>query len=399
MWDSLQKIADSPSIRVATLTLFCLGFTYASTFPYLSIIGVDQLGMSTAWFSLLGIFAAVAGMVGSLVLGYFSDRVSNRKISILAVLAVGAIGFGGFALLPAQWSFVLCLLLVYPISNSAYPQLFAVIRAQTNQFGEREAVAINSVVRSIYAGSWILVPGLVGLFVATRKNVTDSYVIGAAAFVLCFAIYALFGSPSKNETRHSNSAWDGLKIAFGLVATRQIFYRILALGMIATVHPANANLLPLFITHMHGGSTKDVGVISGLVAGLEIPFMLLGGYFNHRMPLWKIIIAAGLVHVAYFIGLGTATALWHIYVLAVLNAAGAAILLSLHLSYVQQLLPNRPGLGTSLLSISSLLYRSFGALVFASSSFIGFSGAIWFGAAVAFAGCILLYVLDHTKDT
>jgi MFS family permease len=394
MWQSFSTILTTSSLRIATITLFCLGFTYASTVPYLSIIGVDQLGMSTWLFSVLGVFAALAGMIGTLLLGYFSDRVQDRKKSILVVLAVGFLGFGAFAMMPAVWSFVLSLVIIYPIANSAYPQLFAVIRTQTNKFGEREAVAINSVVRAIYAGSWILVPGLVGLFIATRKNITDCYAIAAAAFLLCFIFYAVFGSSTKNEAHNSNFAWQGMKAALRLVASKRIAYRILALGMIATVHPANSNLLPLFITHLHGGSTRDVGVIAGLVAGLEIPFMLLGGYFNHRKPLWMIIVAAGLVHVFYFLGLSMATSLWHIYALAVLNAAGAAILLSLHLSYVQELLPDRPGLGTSLLSISSLLYRSLGAVVFGSADFIGFSGAAWFGAVIAFAGCVLLYLLE-----
>jgi MFS family permease len=398
MWQSFTLAYSTASIRVATITLFCLGFTYASTVPYQSIIGVDQLGMSTWQFSVLGVAAAIAGTIGTLMLGYFSDRVQDRKKSILAVLAVGALGFGGFAFLHPVWSFVICLAVIYPISNSAYPQLFAVIRTQAHKYGEREAVAINSVVRSIYAGSWILVPGLVGLFIATRQNVSDCYLIAAAAFVLCFGIYALFGSSSKNETQNSHSAWEGMKAAFGLVFNKRIFYRILALGLIATVHPANANLLPLFITHLPGGSTKDVGIIAGLVAGLEIPFMLLGGYLNHRKPLWSIIIAAGLVHAVYFFGLGMANSLWHIYALAVLNAAGAAILLSLHLSYVQELLPDRPGLGTSLLSISSLLYRTMGAMVFACSDVIGFSGAAWLGSGLAVLGCGLLYVLDHKKE-
>jgi MFS family permease len=397
MWQTFLKIWGSAKIRVATVTLFCLGFTYASTVPYLSIIGVDQLGMSTWQFSALGVSAAFAGMIASLVLGYFSDQVRDRKKAILWVLAFGAVGFGFFAIAPALWSFIFCLVVVYPISNSAYPQLFAVIRTEANTYGEREAVAINSVVRSIYAGSWILVPGLVGLFIATRKNVSDSYGIAAAAFALCFAIYLIFGTRSKNENQSSSTAWAGLKEAFALVYSKRIFSRILALGLIATVHPANASLLPLYITHLPGGSTTDVGLISGLVAGLEIPFMLLGGYLNHRMPLWQIIVAAGLVHVIYFLGLGMATSLWHVYALAVLNAAGAAILLSLHLSYVQELLPDRPGLGTSLLSISSLLYRTLGALVFASAGLVGFSGAAWIGAALALTGCGLLYKLDGQK--
>lgn len=394
MWNSFSKILTTPGIRVATIVLFCLGFTYASTVPYLSIIGVDQLGMSSWQFSVLSVMAALAGMIGSLLLGYVSDNVADRKKSILVVLAIGAIGFGAFAVLPALWSFTLCLIFIYPISNSAYPQLFAVIRTQTNKFGAREAVAINSVVRSIYAASWILVPGLVGLFIATRQNVSDAYVIAALAFVLCFVIYAAFGANTHNEMQTTNSNWSGLQAAFKLIYSKRIFYRVLALGMIATVQPANGNLLPLFITHLPGGTTKDVGILAGLVAALEIPFMLLGGYFNHHMPLWKIIVVAGLVHGIYFLGVGLAHSLWHIYVLAILNAAGAAILLSLHLSYVQELLPDRPGLGTSLQSISSLLYRSFGAIVFASSDVLGFSGAAWLGAAIAFAGCAMLFMLD-----
>lgn len=398
MWTSFLRVVSDQSLRVATITLFCLGFTYASTVPYLSLIGVKQLGMSTWQFSVLGITAALAGMIGSLVLGYFSDRARNRKTSILIVMAIGAAGFGLFSIFPAQWSFILSLVLVYPIANSAYPQLFAVIRTQTNKFGEREAVAVNSVVRSIYAGSWILVPGAVGLFITTRKNVTDSYAIAAVAFVLCFIIYAAFGSNTKNETQQTNTAWEGLKTAFGVIASKRIFNRILALALIATVHPANSNLLPMFITQLPGGSPTDVGVLAGLVAGLEIPFMLLGGFLNHKMPLWKIIIAAGVVHAVYFFGLGLASSLWHIYALAVLNAGGAAILLSLHLSYVQGLLPDRPGLGTSLLSISSVLYRSLGALVFGSADLIGFSGAAWLGGGLAVLGCGLLYVLDHSKS-
>jgi hypothetical protein len=105
------------------------------------------------------------------------------------------------------------------------------------------------------------------------------------------------------------------------------------------------------------------------------------------------------VHAIYFFGLGMVSSLWHIYALALLNAAGAAVLLSLHLSYVQELLPDRPGLGTSLLSISSLLYRSLGALVFGSSDVLGFSGAAWLGGGIAVLGCILLYTLDRAKGT
>lgn len=195
------------------------------------------------------------------------------------VLAFGAIGFGAFAILPSVWTFLICLLVFYPVSGSAYGQLFAVIRAETNALGSKQGAATNSVVRSVYAASWIVVPGLVGLFIATRKNVSDSFAVAAAAFVLCFVIYALFGSRDKNKNLGQSTVWVGFKTALGLVGSRAILFRVLALALIAPSYSANATLLPLFITHLPGGSTTDVGVLAGLVAGLEIPFMLIGGFF------------------------------------------------------------------------------------------------------------------------
>jgi MFS family permease len=398
MWQSFLKVVATSSIRVATITLFCLGFTFASTFPYQSIIGVDQLGLSTGQFSMLMLAVAIAGMIGSFVLGYASDLVVDRKRSILIVLAIGAFGFGAFALLPSIWSFMLCLLVFAPISNSAYGQLFAVIRTQTNILGSKEAASVNSVVRSIYAGSWIIVPGLVGLFIATRKNVSDSFAIAAAAFMLSFLIYLFFGAETKNIATSQLSAWAGFKAALKLVGSKTILLRLLALSLIATPHPVNAALLPLMITHFSGGNTMDVGIMVGLVAGLEIPFMLLGGYFGQSKPIWFIIVCAGLVHASYLFGLGFAHSLWQIYALAVLNAAGAAILLSQHMNYYQDLMPDRPGLGTSLQSISSLLYKGYGAAVFASAgTIIGFSGAAWLGGALALLGCVMLFALDRAK--
>ena len=115
--------------------------------------------------------------------------------------------------------------------------------------------------------------------------------------------------------------------------------------------------------------------------------------------MWKIIIAAGLVHAAYLVGLSFVTALPHLYALAVVNAAGASIMLSLHLNYVQNLLPDRPGLSTSLLSIVGLVNRCLGALVFAvAGTSLGFAGAALAGAMLAAAGCAGIYAMDRVKS-
>jgi MFS transporter, SET family, sugar efflux transporter len=190
----------------------------------------------------------------------------------------------------------------------------------------------------------------------------------------------------------------GLKEAFGLVFSKRIALRILALAMIASVQWISGSVLPLMIVKMQGGTAGVVGIFAGLTAGLEVPLMLLSGYFARRYPLWKIIIAGGLVYALYLGLVGLADSVLQIYSLAILNAIGNAIMLTLHLSYLQNLLPDRPGLGTSLLSIGALVCKVIATAVFAlAGTALGFSGAALLGAAIAVAGCGMLLLLDRTQ--
>jgi MFS family permease len=398
MWSSAIIAFTDSRIRVAALTLFCLGFTFASTFPYLPIIGTRQLGMPEQVYALLSVAMAVAGMAGGLLIGHFSDLAQDRKRLIMLSLAAGLVGYGGFALWPSRVTFLVCLLLVMPLSTSAYGQLFAVIRSISQERGPKEAASINSIIRSVYAGSWIIVPGLVGAFIATRQNVSDSFVVAAAAFGLCLVMYGMFGSSGGRVAVSAQKPWDSLREAIGLVLGPRISLRLVSLALIACVYAANASILPLFVLHFEGGNTRDVGILAGLVAALEIPFMLLGGWLNRRFATWTIIATAGLLHACYFLGLSFVTAIWQVYGLAIFNAAGAAVVLSLHLSYVQDLLPERPGLGTSLMSVGGLLNKLLGAAIFALvGTVLGYSGALICGAALTVAGCVAVFLLDKGR--
>ena len=395
MWQAIFKSIEDARIRSVAVALLLLGFTYASTFPYQSIIGINQLGLSEAQMGLLIFAVGLTGMIGNLLFGHFSDFASNRKTAILFTLGTGALGFGIFALFPSLTTFLICLLLVMPISGSTYSQLFAVVRTITAEHGPREAASINSAIRAFYALSWILVPGLVGFFIATRKNVSDSFAVAALAFALCLAFYATFGPSGGRSEASGRGGLVGLREAFALIFEGRVFKRVMALSFIQGPHPLNAALLPLLITSLPHGSTADVGILAGVVAALEIPFMLLAAALNRQWHTWVLVAVGGLSHITYLLYLGTVSSVHALYVLAALNAVGASVLLTLHMSYVQELLPERPGLATSLLSIISLVSRGLAAVVFAA---IGLAYA-YAGAAVAMAllvlgGCAAIVMLD-----
>jgi predicted MFS family arabinose efflux permease len=239
----LFAIADR-RIRAIAIALVLLGFTYASTFPYQSLIATQQLGMSEAHFGLMIFLIGFAGMLGNLGLGYFSDLAKNRKTAVLLCLAAGVVGFGGFALMPSMATFIFCMVFITPFSNSAYALLFGTVRGITNELGAREAGSVNAAIRSFYAISWIVVPGLVGLFIATRANPSDCYGVAALAFVLCLLFYWRQGPDVPGNTGGDKSAAANLREAVGLIFHTGRLSRLLALALINSAHPLIGYALP-----------------------------------------------------------------------------------------------------------------------------------------------------------
>ncbi len=395
MWRAVKLILSDRAIGAAITSLFLLGFTFAAVAPYYSIIAVLQLGLSKAEYAAIFALTAILSMIVSLVIGHISDTSNSRKPGILFALFLGAAGFASFAHFPSLWTFLAWQWLIMPFTGSAFSQLFAAVR--TSSAERSDGAAINSVTRSVYALSWIITPGVVGAMVATRQNVSDTVYVAAAAFLFSGLLYTFLGPSTQQGIANPTSGLSGFTQAFTEVKNPKLLLRIASLAAIGTIHPANAALLPLQVLHI-GGTTTDVGLIAGLAAGLEIPFMLLGGYLAQRIALWRLIVAAGFLHAIYLVLLGNSDGLSQIYVLTVVHAAGASIMLTLHMTYLQDQLPDRPGLGTSLLSISSVLNKLLAAVVFASASLVwGLLGATVVGGLIALTGIAGLYLLDHSK--
>jgi predicted MFS family arabinose efflux permease len=389
MWQAILTVTGEARIRAIAIALVLLGFTYAATIPYQSIIATQQLSMSERQFGLLIFLVGLFGTFGGLALGYLSDISKNRKISVLWCLAAGAVGFGSFALLPNIVTFLLCMLIVYPFSGSAYALLFGTVRSIADELDPKQAASVNSAVRSFYAVSWIVVPALVGLFIAATARPSDSFAVAALAFVLCFGFYWHFGPSVAGNSTSAGSAAANLREAFGLVLQGGRIQRLAALALVNCVHPLIAAAFPLIITQQLGGTTAQLGVFAGLVAFLEIPIMLGVGVAVRRFPLWQVIVSGGLIHVGFLLSLTLIKSTLPLYGLALLNAAGNAVLLTQHLTYAQDLLPERPGLGSSLLSVTNLISRGAAALIFGAIGWAyGIQGALWAGAVVCVVGCV-----------
>jgi predicted MFS family arabinose efflux permease len=390
-------ILRNPAIRVAALTLFACGLTYGATLPYLPIVAIHEFGMSDRMLSILLFAIAFANLAYGVSVAILSDMVADRKPLLLAVILCGVAGFGLIYLAQNVTVFVLCAVLLVPISNSGYSLLFASIRALSLPLGGKAATAVNQVVRALFSGSWVLVPGLVALWLMHSKSMLPAWGFSSLACMFSFLVVLVF-MPKLKSDAGAGAPKTTFFASLRMATTPLMLSRILFMSLVIACSRLVAVIQPLILTGVAGGKITDVGFIAGACAALEIPFMLIWGALLKRLSVLQALAVGAGIYAVFMAMLSFATAPWHIYLLVIPNAFGAAAILSLPLSYYQDLLIERPGLGTSLNQMTTFVSTGMSAAVFAVGAHaFGYSGTAWLGVGMAIAGIAGLLLLERRQ--
>jgi MFS family permease len=393
MLAAFWTILRIPAMRVATVALLASGLTYGATLPFLSIVAIHEFGMSNNSLSLLLFEATLANLTYGVALAIFSDMVSDRKPMLLAVLSVGAAGFGAIYLMPHLAVFVVSAVLLIPISNASYSLIFAFIRNQTQNLGAREATQVNQVVRAAFSGSWAIIPGVMAFWLVNSPSMLPAWGFSAVVCLLALALVGFFLPAARRDP-------EAPKVLFfeslGMATQPRILARVASLALAVASSRLIAVVQPLILVGVAGGSVRDVGLIAGACAALEIPSMLIwGALLRHLSVVQAMVIGAG-IYAGFMVLLGFSTQAWHVYALLVPNAFGVSALLSLPLTYYQDLLRDRPGLGTSLNQISAFMANGMSAAGFAiGAAWLGYSHTAWLGVAMVLVGCSCLLMLER----
>jgi len=395
MPSAISRILRDPFLRVPTITLFVSGLTYASTLPYQSIIGISELGLTDHVYSVLIFLAAAINVTASVLLGILSDRLGDRRPLVLALTVSGMIGFGSIYVFRNVPVFIAAVLLAIPVSNSLFSILFGSIRATTNGLSHREAISITTTVRAIYSGSWALMPGLVGLYLARSSSMLPAYAVATAASLTCFFLYFFFVPKAPRGAARSLPKEDGFVASLGRIMEPGILLRVGAMSLVSGTQRLSTTLSPLITTHAAHGTVVDVGLTACGVAFLEMPFMLFWAMAQKRFRNVHVLSVGTLIYSAYLVLVSFATARWQIYALVGINAFGAAAVLSVPISYLQDLIADKPGLGSSLLAVNMFLSGGVAALLFALGTAItDYSGTALVGAACGIVSTICILMLD-----
>lgn len=385
-----MKLPVTPMVSVS---LFFTGVTWASTLPYAGIMAVDVLGIDNQSYALLMTISSIVGALASVALGYFSDKVRDRRLIVIGCGLLGALGFGLIYTLRSPFAYALAYCVIMPLGFALFSQTFSYARTYYNLNQPDRAEFMNSVLRSIFTIAWVIVPPLAGWLAATFTPF-DVYGVSAAAYFCCAMIFALMLADPRTRIGFDSKAKDGSTPP--PAANRIELPMLIGIGgvfLIKVSYALHTTATPLAITNDFGGTLADVGIYASLGALLEVPCMLAWGLLARRVPKWVIIIIAAVVYGVYMFGLAQATTVNAVLWLQILKAISTSALLSITISYMQEAIRGRVGLSTSLLDVTMVASNMAAAGVFAAVT-VGGSYLMIFvvGGSLSLAGAAILFL-------
>lgn len=260
----------------------------------------------------------------------------------------------------------------------------------------RDDVArVNSGVRAMMSLSWVLVPGLTGVLLARSPSMLPAYLFAGIACAACFGLIAIF-LPRQTGTDKAASRHLSYLAALGEVVSPPVLVRVIAIALISSTLHVNGAILPLIVTGAAHGTVAGLGILIGIVAFLEVVFIIVWGRAQRFMSHVTALAIGASVYVVYLTLLGFASAPWHVYALTLISGIGAAAVISIPITYLQDLIAERPGLGSALISVNIFISAAFSALLFAIGTAVSsYSGTAFIGALAGVIGLAMHLYFDR----
>ena len=357
-------------VRASAAAIFLYGFAGAATSPYQSMIAIRELGMSDRGYAALALASSVAYVVMAIAVGMISDRFQSYRRPLIFVSVFGVLGYGLVWALPSVPVFVLATLGPLALFHALNSMLFGNVRAHSARFDPEEARISNALMRIMISLSWVVMPGAVGIALSGQSSMILAYLIAAlvAAGILLTVTFWMEPDVTPDATAAApKPALHDLRLilAPGLLA------RVLGVALISQMLHVNSAVLPLIVTGPANGRTEDVGLLVGLVAVLEVIFMVFWVRATRRLAVTHALLICAGLYLGYLAAIALATAPWQVYLASCLAGFAAAGMISLPISYLLDLIRDRPGLSASLIAVNMFAGGALGAGVFGLGTAIG----------------------------
>lgn len=392
--NSLAPIARSPALRLAAVAMLLLGIQNASIGPYASLIAIETIGLSESAFALVLTIGAIVAVVSAVVFGVLGDQYGWRRGIALVTAGAGFAGLAVMVLAPSAWALILCHALLLPLGSSLYGQMFALTRLASPQ--ERGRETIQGTIRAAMSISFMLMLLFWTFALGAGMDVMWTFTAAALAAAILLAFTALQwprgGQPDFQDHPTGQSMMDSLRE----LARPAVALRLAILGTINSSFMLYFILIGLVFDASASRDASDVALYVGMVAGWEVPLLILLPRLLAYVPRSVLIaIGAGLygLHVLLMpIWVDTAW-LWAGTLIAGL---GGTAFIGLTIGYYQDLLTGKPGAAGAMLAVQKLVADLLGAAAFAFGMAVGgLQTVALIGFGLTSCGAVLLWAADR----
>ncbi|EQA1215882.1 sugar efflux transporter SetA [Escherichia coli] len=372
------------------LVAFMMGVAGALQAPTLSLFLSREVGAQPFWIGLFYTVNAIAGIGVSLWLAKRSDSQGDRRKLIIfcCLMAIGNALL--FAFNRHYLTLITCGVLLASLANTAMPQLFALAREYADN-SAREVVMFSSVMRAQLSLAWVIGPPL-AFMLALNYGFTVMFSIAAGIFTLSLVLIAfMLPSVARVELPSENAlsmqgGWQDSNVRMLFVASTLMW----------TCNTMYIIDMPLWISSELGLPDKLAGFLMGTAAGLEIPAMILAGYYVKRYGKRRMMVIAVAAGVLFYTGLIFFNSRMALMTLQLFNAVFIGIVAGIGMLWFQDLMPGRAGAATTIFtnSISTGVILA-GVIQGAIAQSWGHFAVYW---VIAVISVVALFLTAKVKD-
>jgi SET family sugar efflux transporter-like MFS transporter len=384
-------------LRIAFLCILMMGTAIASIVPFQSVIGIEQLGFTSTQYAILMIIGSFIGVTASVSAGIYCDQTGYYKQVLITCISTGIVAGCLMYFLPTKFSFILFHALLAPLAFTAFTQYFALASLSAARNKHINKDFSMSLIRASFAGSFALTPPLWALLIANGVELITVYGFIAFVHVIILAL-VLTNWPNKHQSEPEQKSGMSFLQALKELTSKSILARLFLISLMTGSNALYNIILGLLILNNLGGTESDVGYFAGGVALMEVPIMLGSAIILRHMSRTQLMFVGMVIYAGFLIGISSFQTLQYAWFLIIPAGFGAGILLSVPLSYIQELKSNRPGASSALISVSQVMAMVIASSIFAMGSyFTDYAGIAWIGAALGLIASALLLALDRNN--
>ncbi|MFA9229544.1 MAG: hypothetical protein ACEQSU_02180 [Microgenomates group bacterium] len=388
-------VLNNPALRLAGFAMLALGVLNASIYPYQSLIAIEGIGLSEPAFAMVLVLASVLAVTSAVVIGIIGDQRGNRRLIAIVTAFAALIGTVAMMVFPSPVTLIICHGILLPIASSLFGQVFALAQLASTQVSAPKD-SILSVIRAAMSISFLAMLIYWTWAFGVGANVMSVYVSAALA-ALGLVLLMRLGWPRAGASGWSDvPAGLNMRAALTEIARPHVMVRLLFLGAIMASGILYFVLISLIFDASPLRGASDVALYVGMVAGWEVPCLLLMPRLLPHISRASLIAIGGGLYTVHLLMMPVWTDTNWLWLGTLIAGVAGTAVISLPISYYQDLLRDRPGAASAMLALQKLVADVLAAGAFALGTAIGgYQTVAFIGAAITILGALGLYLADR----